>query len=304
MLLGLIGGSTGTLFIRLAQREGVSSLTIAAARLTLGALVLTPFVLRGHWTEVRQLDRRDLGLAALAGVLIATHFMTLIVALQYTSILVNLVLTNSSPIWVALLEAYWLKSPPKQSMWFGLMLAFGGTVIIALSGANDSGLGHNPTLGIGLSALSSVAAAFYAILGRKVRAKVSFFPYVWLLFGSGAIVATCVALVSGTVTGTNMTTINPNGAVWLIMLTLCTQLMGHASYNYALGYFPATVVSLIGQAVIVTSAIIGYFAFNEIPQPLWLKTLGSAAIIAGVVWVTLAQPRPARLVSAESEALV
>jgi hypothetical protein len=48
LMLGLFAGSLSAIFTRLAEREGMPALAIAAGRLSLGALALMPFALRHY----------------------------------------------------------------------------------------------------------------------------------------------------------------------------------------------------------------------------------------------------------------
>lgn len=285
LAVGLLAGSTGALFIRYAEMEQVSPLFIVATRLVLGAAVLTPLVITRYSADLHALSRRDLCFAGVAGFFQAIQFATFIIALQHMTVLVNQVLTNASPIWVAILEVTFLKGKLTAAIWFGLFLGLGGGLIIALSPSSAASGIPNSTLGIVLSITSSVAGAFYMTIGRKVRAKVAAVPYIWLVYSSAAITAT-IALQ---VTHTPITGYTTNGYFWVLMLTLFAQLIGHSAYNYALGYLPATVVSNSSLIIVVNSTILAVLAFHEIPD-FW-KILGSAAITGGVILVSVAQSR-------------
>ncbi|HSD84249.1 MAG TPA: EamA/RhaT family transporter, partial [Anaerolineae bacterium] len=71
LLAVLIGGicavSTASILIRAALADGVPALVIAAYRLTLAALLLTPLVLRTRRAELHRLTRRDGRWALLSG---------------------------------------------------------------------------------------------------------------------------------------------------------------------------------------------------------------------------------------------
>ncbi|MBZ0302653.1 MAG: EamA/RhaT family transporter, partial [Anaerolineae bacterium] len=81
---GLAAVSLAAVFIRLAQDEGISSLVIAAARLTIATLILTPFTLRCYRTHLRSLERRDLLLIGISGLFLALHFILWITSLELT----------------------------------------------------------------------------------------------------------------------------------------------------------------------------------------------------------------------------
>ena len=58
LLAGILAVSTASIFIRLAQAEGVPSLVIAAYRLTLASLALAPLALTRYRSALRALTRR------------------------------------------------------------------------------------------------------------------------------------------------------------------------------------------------------------------------------------------------------
>lgn len=266
--------------IRLTQNAGMPSLTIAAGRLVLAALIVTPLVWRNHRQEVRELSRRDILMATFAGFWLATHFVFLVFALENATILVVQVLVNTGPIWVALLEVFFLKARLSRVVWFGLMITIiGGGVIAFSSGASDAG--SNPELGNLLAFVGAIAGATYLTISRSVRQKVSLVPFIWILFGTGGIFASALVLL----TGTQFLGLPPMAYFWLIFLTLVVQIVGHSGFNYVIGFFPATLVSLSAQAISVTSPIAAYFIFREIPGI--GEVIGGAIIIAGVALAIL-----------------
>ena len=80
--------------------------------------------------------------------------------------------------------------------------------------------------------------------------------------------------------------------LWLLMLTLVPQLIGHSMFNFTLGYLPATLISISTQTVVVTSSILAFFIFDEVPLP--LQILGSAVIVTGVLLAIWGQAKAKR----------
>jgi drug/metabolite transporter (DMT)-like permease len=85
LVAGVLIASTASIMIRLAQGLGVPSLSIAAGRLALAALILAPLALARSRPELRALSRRDLLLALGSGAFLAVHFASWISSLAYTS---------------------------------------------------------------------------------------------------------------------------------------------------------------------------------------------------------------------------
>jgi drug/metabolite transporter (DMT)-like permease len=285
-LIGIAAVSMGSIFIRLAQAEEVPSLFIAAARLTLAALILTPFALRRHANEIRQLGRQDLLLAGLSGLFLAGHFATWVLSLEYTSVLISVVLVNTHPLWVALLEVVFLRARLAKLVIAGLFIGITGGLIVALSGGDAIAIGQNPLLGSGLALAGAVTVAVYFTIGRKLRGSLSLLAYIWLVYSSAALILLVVVLLMGI----PITGYSPVAYLWLLAMALIPQLMGHTSFNYVLKFFPATYVSIATQLEPAVSAAVAFFLFSEAPAP--VQILGSAIILAGVVLATLGQNRP------------
>src|SRR5690242_16038025 len=74
LFCGVLIASTASIMIKAAQDQGVPSLAIAAGRLGLASLLLTPVAWARTGPEIRSASRRDLALGAVAGVFLALHF--------------------------------------------------------------------------------------------------------------------------------------------------------------------------------------------------------------------------------------
>ncbi len=293
--IGISGASFAAIFIKLAQDTGMHSVMISAARLILATALLTPLVLRRYRLQLSRLTRSDLMWSAFAGFWMGMHFILIITSLEYTSIIINQVIVNTGPIWTAIIELVFLKTHISKLLWLGIFVALVGGCVIGLASMTETQQqpadevlvypvsNQASLIGAGLALVGAGAGAIYMVIGRKVRVKVSLIPYIWLVFGWGAITCSLAALIFDVpFVGYSLTSY-----FWLLMLTLVTQLIGHGSFNYALGYLSATVVSLSGQVIAVVSSIIAIFVFSQFPSPLDL--IGSAIIISGVVIAIIAQ---------------
>ena len=285
LFIGVLAASCAAIFIRFAQMDGVSSPVIAAGRLTLSALLLTPFALTRHQSDLAHLDRRDLILASAAGFFLAVHFASWIASLEYTSVLISVVFVSTGPLWVALLEWAFFKARFGLLVLIGLGLAFAGGLVIGAAGSADTGAGQQPILGGGLALIGALTFALYLLIGRRVRTKLPLLPYIWIVYGFAALFLIALVIIGGQpVTG-----FSPSSYLWLIVLALVPQLIGHTSFNYALRYLPATFVSIAGQMEPIGSAVLALIIFSELPTAAQIG--GSAAIIVGVLMAIIGQRR-------------
>jgi drug/metabolite transporter (DMT)-like permease len=279
LFIGVMAVSTASLFIRYAQANHASSIVIAAVRLTLASVILTPFTLRNYRTELHGLSRLDLGMAFVSGILLAIHFASWITSLEHISVLVSVVLVTTNPLFVALFAPYLLGERIQRRTLVGILIAFGGGILVSFS--SDSGAsvtGGNTLLGSTLAVVGAIAAALYLIIGRKLRASLSLIPYIWLVYSTAAVILMLAVFAAGD----NLTGYTPDTYFWMLMLAIVPQLIGHSSFNYALGHISAAYVSLVILGEPLGSALLAFLFLGEIPG--WLQIAGAALILFAVAF--------------------
>ena len=285
LLTAILAVSAASIFIRFAQIEGAPSLVIAALRLSFATLLLAPLAITRHRGELRNLTRAELSLGLVSGLFLAVHFATWISSLEYTSVASSVVFVSTGPLWVALLSPMLLNERLKRAAILGLGLALlGGTVIgLADSCVWSAGL-QCPALnqvmqgramwGNFLALAGAWAVTGYLIIGRKLRAKMSLIPYIFVVYGMAAIGLIVLMLAAGQLPfGFEAKTY-----VWIFLLAAIPQLIGHSTYNWALRYLPATFVAVTTLGEPIGSAILAFLILNETP---------TIAIIIGGVLILL-----------------
>lgn len=292
--LGIVAVSTASLLIRFSQ-EYVSSITIAAFRLGLSSLILLPYALIKHNREMRDLSWADLKYVLLAGLLLAIHFASWITSLEYTSVASSVVLVTTTPLWVALLAPIFLGEKTPRIAFAGMVVALLGGVIIALSDVcvwvpggiscegEPANLGSKTLLGDFLALFGAVAAASYLMIGKHLRNRISLTPYIFLVFSASAIFLVLAMLIMD-----GIPPIYPGKVyLWLFLLALIPQLLGHSIFNWSLKYLPTgyVAVNLLGEPV--GSTILAYFFLNETPPA--VKIIGAILILAGIGITTIRQ---------------
>jgi drug/metabolite transporter (DMT)-like permease len=284
--IGLLAVSTASILIRYAQGAGLPSLAIAALRLIFASLFLLPVALWRRRAELRALSRREWALGALSGAVLGAHFGTWITSLAYTSVASSVVLVSSSPLFVALISALALRERLSRASVGGMGVAMAGGAVVGLSDACTLGEGCPPLetflqgpaiLGDLLALAGAAAIAVYYTIGRRLRASMSLVVYIFLSYGSAAVVLALTLLAARV----PLTGYAPQGYGWVLLLALLPQLVGHSSLNWALKYLPATYVSLIVLGEPIGSTLLAMLLLHETPSV--LKVIGGVMILAGIV---------------------
>lgn len=266
--------STASVFIRYAQADA-PSLSIAAYRLGLAALILLPLAGLRHGREFRGLEAGDWLWALASGIFLAAHFATWITSLEYTTVASSVVLVSTSPLWVALAARLFLKEPLSPRLLAGLTLAMAGSVAISLAEAR-SGISSRPLLGNALALAGAMAVSGYWLIGRRLRRRISLISYVTMVYGFAALALLAAALLlRQPLSGFKSSTYG-----WLLLLALVPQLLGHSSFNWALKHLPAAYVAVATLGEPVGAALLAYLLLGETPQ--LLKIIAAGVILAGI----------------------
>lgn len=288
---GVAAASTAAIFIRYAQAF-TDSLTIAAYRMGIATLILLPIILLKHNQELKTITRNDLLKGLLAGAFLAAHFATWITSLEMTSVAVSVLMVTTTPIWVALFSPLFLKETLEKKAVFGLVVAVVGMTVVVLgescswqsrgfscqfAAADNS---DSIVLGNILAWIGALCAAGYLMVGRSVRKKVSLMPYTFMVYGTAALILFLLLGFRGQMLSSPPP---PEAFLWLLLLAVIPQLLGHSSLNYVIQYLPATMISTMLLTEPLMSGWMAYILFGERPG---LKTLiGAILILSGIGFI-------------------
>lgn len=278
----LLGGvfvvAAASIMIRGAQQLGMPSVTIAALRLGLAALVVLPLALLRARTELLALTRRELLLGAGAGACLAVHFFSWISSLEYTSVASSVALVTSSPLWLGL-AAWFMHERLSRLTWLGVLCTMAGSIVIGYSDSSG-GNASNALLGDALALLGAVAIAAYFLVGRSLQRRHSTLAYVALVYTSGAIWLVLLALITGGGVGAF---IGFSAPAYLLALALAfgPQLLGHTALNWSLRHLSPTFVAVATLGEPIGSALLALLFFGQGFAKLQLA--GFVLLLAGII---------------------
>ena len=283
---GVMVVSTASILIRMAQAADVPSLTIAAARLTLAAFLLLPIAALRSRSELLQLSRRDCALALVSGGFLAVHFWSWISSLEYTSVASSTALVTTNPLWVGLASVLVFRERLRPATLAGIGLTFAGTGLI-FAADRTSGVGEHSDalLGNCLALLGAICASGYLLIGRALRSRVSLLTYIWLAYSSAAALLGIAVFVSGA----RVLGFVPNAYLFLLLLAIGPQLIGHTAFNWSLRHLSATFVALSILGEPVGSAMLALMIFGERLAPLQLA--GFLVTLVGIFAASLGETR-------------
>ncbi len=268
--------------ILLNPPHNIPAVVIAFWRLFLSVLFLLPFISR---EEVRNqfkpfIDISYLRIFALSGLFLSLHFLSWISSLDPAfglSVAVSVLVVNSSPIWVVVLSFALLREKITSYQLIGLILGFGGLLLISLAPESQQSSILLPE-GILLASFGAIMVACYFIIGKRMRTKhtVPNIPYVFFVNSFCSFFLFIFALIIGE----SIFVFTLNDLVLFTALAIGPSLLGHAMYTYAMKHISAQTVSLAVIGETVGASILAWIIFLQVLPPITL--IGGFLILFGI----------------------
>jgi drug/metabolite transporter (DMT)-like permease len=261
--------------------DGYGPGELALLRFGTASTVLALYALA---TRMRLPSRSDLPGLALSGFLgislyhVALNFGEVTVQAGAASLLIS-----AAPVFTVLLSAMFLQERLTRIGWGGILLAFAGVALIALSGGGR--LHFTP--GALLILLAAVAAATFSILSKKSLRR-----YAALEFTSYAIWAgtlPMLAFLPGLLR--RIPHAAPAATLAVVYLGIFPAAIAYVLWNYALSRMPASLLSSFLYLSPVIASFIAWVWLGEVPA--LLTILGGALAILGVILVQTKGHQPA-----------
>lgn len=295
LLFGVLVAATSSILVRLAQNSGAPSLVIATWRLIFASVILTPLAWMRRSNELRRLQHRDIKLGIVAGVFLAIHLATWIYSLEFTSVASSAALVTTSPLWIALAVFFLFGERLSRNTIIGLVAALTGSVLVAFSdggvlvieagpmiqfnGQNlfiPAGKADTALLGDSLALVGAFMASAYLLVGRNLRRHLSTMVYIWLAYTAAMVTLVVFSLLAGPPLFGYVW----SAYLWIFLLAIGPQLLGHTSFNWALAHLSTTFVALSILGEPIGSAIFAYFLFGETFAPIQL--VGFVLLLVGI----------------------
>lgn len=288
LILGIIAVSTASLLIRLAQVEA-PSFVIAAGRMIIASALIGIFTSAKLREELPRLPRKTTILLIMAGIFLGFHFATWITSLEYTSVASSVVIVTTAPLWVAIFSPLFLKEKITKWIIIGLMVSLVGSVIVGLNSACTITMSQlvcqtiftftsgRMFIGNILALLGAFFSAGYLIVGRSTRNSLSLTSYTFVVYSVAAFILIILVILSGQ----SIAGFSQNTYFFIIALAVLPQLIGHSSFNWALKYLSAAVVSIALLGEPIGTVILSYLFLKE--SPTILEIVGGVLILCGII---------------------
>jgi drug/metabolite transporter (DMT)-like permease len=236
-------------------------------RNALGLLMLLPLVARRGFGDLPTRHFKEHLLRGLAGLAAMYCFFY---ALAHMRLAEAVLLNYSLPLFMPMIERFWLKEPIPPGLWRSLVLGFAGVMLILKPGAGV----FQPV------ALVGVCAALLGALAQVgVRRLTRSEPTTRIVFYFG-IIATAVS--AGAVPSV---WVAPQPALWLVLLALGTAAtLGQLFLTRAYAQAPAARVGPFIYAAVVFAALFDWVLWDQLPDP---TSMAGAVLVVAAGALTL-----------------
>ncbi len=257
--IAVIAISFAAIFIRFC--DDVPSIMIATYRLTVSSIILL-LIAKAKGTRLSTVTGKQLLIGALGGLFLSLHFSLWIWSLKLTSVASSVVLVTTNPIFVGLFSYLFFKERQPPELIGGIVLSFCGSFILAVGDSGLRGLAIENTsflLGDVLALLGAVMASGYFMVGSKLRVEMDILSYTSVVYTFSA----CFLLLTSLCSGIPFTGYKAGSYVFMLLLAVVPQLIGHTAINWALRHLRTSMVAITILGEPIGASILAYVIFSE-----------------------------------------
>ena len=257
--VGIIAISFAAIFIKFC--DDVPSLMIASYRLTISSLILL-IIARSRGVRISLFTKRQLLGGMLGGLFLSLHFSLWISSLKFTSVASSVVLVTTNPIFVGIFSYIFFKERQPPKLIVGTVLSFSGSIVLAVGDSGLQGLTiENPSylLGDTLAVLGAVMASGYLMVGSQLREEMDVVSYTAIVYSFSAF----FLLITSISSGIAFTGYKTSSYIFMLLLAIVPQLIGHTAINWALKHLKTSMVAITILGEPIGASILAYLIFKE-----------------------------------------
>ncbi|WP_254767604.1 DMT family transporter [Salinilacihabitans rarus] len=282
LAFAVFAASTSAVLVRWSEAP---SSVAAFYRVLFTTAIVAPVAFVRHPGEFARLERRDLGVAVVAGVALAVHFAAWFESLNHTSVAASVTIVQTQPIFVALGAALVLGERVSRETVVGLVVAIAGAAAMSLGDAGEAPLSDATPYGNSLALLGAITVAGYVLAGRSIRQRVSLFPYVTVVYSACAL-ALFVLVGAG---DHAYLAYPPREWVLFLAMAVGPGVFGHTVVNWTLKYLESVVVSVAWLGEPVGATLLALVLLAEVPDA--ITVVGGVVVLAGIYVTTVERER-------------
>jgi drug/metabolite transporter (DMT)-like permease len=252
---------------------------LSLGRLAVGSLALGVVLASRGWTRP---TRRDWAGLVVIGVLwFGVYNVALNAGERRVDAGTAAMLIQLSPVLVAVLAAVFLKERATRALGLGLLVAFAGVALIAVSTSDH---GQRDPLGVLLCLVSAAAYAVSLTFQKPLMTHLSAIQVTWTACTVGAVA--CLPF-AGQLVG-EVADAGASDVLWVVYLGIFPTAIAFSTYAFALTSMTASSLSVTTYLVPPITVALSWVFLSEVP-PLMAYVGGVLALVG--VWLARRRPR-------------
>jgi drug/metabolite transporter (DMT)-like permease len=257
LLGGMLCTATAIIFIKLSQEH---ALLLAAYRVLVAAIVLTPLFARDARRHPQIRVSALFRTGVIPGLALALHFMTWVIGARMTPAVNASLIITLTPVVMPFLLFYLVRERMTRGELLGTIIAVGGGVLLSI---HDFNFSRQYFWGDVLCFVSMLLYSVYIAFSRRNRHMPTLWLYVVPLYWIAGL-----SSIAAAAWFVNPIKAYPLREVLLILgLGVIPTVIGHSILNYAMQVLPGQVASLINMSLFVFVGILAYLILRELPSP-------------------------------------
>lgn len=283
LVIGIISISLASIFVKFC--DTVPAMIIATYRMSISTILLCLYIPFNKTNIINSLNKKDISMCLLSGMFLSLHFLLWFLSIKLTNIASSVVLVTTSPIFLGIISKFILKKQIPRNILIAIVLSFIGVVLIAQSDSNMlTEINKKALLGNLLALSGGFMASLYLLIGSIQRTRQCTFEYIFFTYSFSAIIFIIFSLIFEY----PFFGYEKNDYIYMFLLAVIPQLIGHTSFNYSLKHLrPESVaIAILGEPV--GASILAYFIFDEKLQA--LQAIGIILILYSITLSTKMEP--------------
>ena len=283
LVIGIISISLASIFVKFC--DTVPAMIIATYRMSISTILLCLYIPFNKTNIINSLNKKDISMCLLSGMFLSLHFLLWFLSIKLTNIASSVVLVTTSPIFLGIISKFILKKQIPRNILIAIVLSFIGVILIAQSDSNMlTEINKKALLGNLLALSGGFMASLYLFIGSIQRTRQCTFEYIFFTYSFSAIIFIIFSLIFEY----PFFGYEKNDYIYMFLLAVIPQLIGHTSFNYSLKHLrPESVaIAILGEPV--GASILAYFIFDEKLQA--LQAIGIILILYSITLSTKMEP--------------
>ena len=187
---------------------------------------------------------------------------------------------TTNPIFVGIFSYLILKEKQPLELIIGIILCLIGSILIAAGDSGFEGLviaNRKTLLGDILAFAGAIMASGYFLVGSKARERLDILTYIAIVYTVAALILIILSLALNI----PFTGYRHSSYLYMVLLAIVPQLIGHTAFNWALKHIKASMVAITILGEPIGATILAYLFFNESVSS--CQMIGIAAIFAAIL---------------------